>query len=83
MYRVKVSSAEIASLHVPDLDSLWLGVLARLAICDGVRFVVSCSGSLVASKEIVVPRGDMHVGAKASEHLSSRKSVKYAPMKEP
>jgi len=68
MKRVYVSSAGIVSLHVPDLDALWLGVEARLAMSDGLRVVVTRSDSFAASKGRNVSLiGDGVEGAKASE----------------
>lgn len=81
MNRVNVSSAEIDSLHVPDLDSLWLGTVARFAIWAGLRLLVSCRGSFVASKGMIFLVRHDGVGAKASELLISPKRI-HAPTSE-
>lgn len=79
MKRVQVSSAAIDSLQVPDLDLLWLAVVARLAISAGLRLVLSWSDSFATSKGrnglLVDNVGE---GANASEHeaTSTTKTIK-------
>ena len=70
-----VFSAGIYSTHVPDLSSLWLGVVARLAISAGLRLVLSCRDSFEASKGRSVLIGD-DGGANASEkEVTSTKKI--------